>query len=310
MRTLLVVLFSTITFAAQAQTNNIFKAEHNEYGEVKTSLQHASLVESWPKKILQANKDTLIKRIGEGMYYEIFNNCEFSVWPPVYSLRFLPDRSDPNTMKYTLWFIAGVNDYAIVRIRAKDNSSLPSNYQRKDGTDFYWVMHGNGVMDYTECKKALKNSAAKYPESAYARNMKTTDAPGSEEFTKGYEASQKKDYENAEIWYVKAAEKGSVTAMYNLGIMYYNNRIHKAYDNQALLDEALNPGSTLKKRMLKACDWFKKAADKGDEKAMYAIGLMYKNGEGVDKSLAEARKWFQKAADKGDADAKEELKKL
>jgi TPR repeat protein len=98
--------------------------------------------------------------------------------------------------------------------------------------------------------------------------------------------------------------------MYNLGIMYYNNRNHKTYDNKSILDEAMNPGAAHKKRMLQAYDWFKKAADKNDEKAMYAIGLMYKNGEGVDKSLAEARKWFQKAADKGNADAKEELKKL
>lgn len=310
MRILLTAIFTPLVFAAQAQTTATFKAEHNEYGEVKTSLQHASLVESWPKRILEANKDTLVKRIGEGMYYEIYNNSEFSVWPPVYNIRFLPDRSDPNTMKYTVWFIAGVNDYAIVRIRAKDNSSLPSNYQRKDGTDFFWVMHSNGVMNYSECKNALKNSAAKYPESAYARNIITTDAPGSEEFTKGIEAAQKKDFENAEKWYLKAAEKGSAAAMYNLGVMHYKGQVYKPYDTKNLLEETMNPGSTRKKQMQQAYDWFKKAADKEYVKAMYAIGLLYKNGEGMDKNLTEARKWFQKAADKGDADAKEELKKL
>ena len=44
-------------------------------------------------------------------------------------------------------------------------------------------------------------------------------------------------------------------------------------------------------------------AEKGDHRAMYAIGSMYAGGQGVPLDLKEAFKWFQKAASYGRPDA-------
>ena len=41
------------------------------------------------------------------------------------------------------------------------------------------------------------------------------------------------------------------------------------------------------------------AAGNGDASAIYAIGVLHTNGEGVEKNLAEARNWYQRAADIG-----------
>jgi TPR repeat protein len=46
------------------------------------------------------------------------------------------------------------------------------------------------------------------------------------------------------------------------------------------------------------------AADKEDAGAMYDLGFMYENGNGVSKDPAEALRWYQKAADLGNEDAK------
>ncbi|PKP30345.1 MAG: hypothetical protein CVT99_13535 [Bacteroidetes bacterium HGW-Bacteroidetes-16] len=53
----------------------------------------------------------------------------------------------------------------------------------------------------------------------------------------------------------------------------------------------------------KANDWLHKAADKGNSQAMYIIGLLYYNGEGVDQDYNVAFIWSKKAADKGVAGA-------
>ena len=46
-----------------------------------------------------------------------------------------------------------------------------------------------------------------------------------------------------------------------------------------------------------------KAAEQGDAKAQYKLGLCYVLGEGVAKDKVEAVKWFRKAAEQWDADA-------
>ena len=43
----------------------------------------------------------------------------------------------------------------------------------------------------------------------------------------------------------------------------------------------------------------KKAAEQGDAKAQFDMGLMYEAGYDVPKDLAEAVKWFRKAAEQG-----------
>ena len=44
----------------------------------------------------------------------------------------------------------------------------------------------------------------------------------------------------------------------------------------------------------KAIDWFKKAAQQGHHDAMFNLGIMTLQGEGVSKSYTIAYSWFQK----------------
>jgi len=55
---------------------------------------------------------------------------------------------------------------------------------------------------------------------------------------------------------------------------------------------------------------YKKAAEEGHDLAQYMVGLMYANGDGVDKDVKLAMYWYKKAMEQGHADAKHQLKKL
>ena len=56
-----------------------------------------------------------------------------------------------------------------------------------------------------------------------------------------------------------------------------------------------------------AAEEFLKDAEKGDHRAMYAIGSMYAVGRGVEQNYKEAFKWFSRAAKYGRADAQYKL---
>jgi TPR repeat protein len=49
--------------------------------------------------------------------------------------------------------------------------------------------------------------------------------------------------------------------------------------------------------------WFRKAADQGDARAKYNIGVLYERGLGVEQNYTEAMRWYRKAADQGDVRA-------
>jgi TPR repeat protein len=53
----------------------------------------------------------------------------------------------------------------------------------------------------------------------------------------------------------------------------------------------------------KAAHWYRKAAEQGDAKAQFNLGVAYEYGEGVKKDLTAALHWFRLAAAQGDADA-------
>ena len=48
----------------------------------------------------------------------------------------------------------------------------------------------------------------------------------------------------------------------------------------------------------KAREWYEKAADMGDAYAMYNLGALYQDGQGVAQDYAKARELFEKAAAK------------
>ncbi len=127
-------------------------------------------------------------------------------------------------------------------------------------------------------------------------------------------------FPDALSWYRKAADRGYVEAMNNLGIMFTNGRGVARDDTQALgfFRKASDGGSTdaltnlgfmyhygrgVAPNMEEAVRLFRKAADAGSSEGMYWLGQMYETGAGVSKDEAEAFKWYRKAADVGVATA-------
>jgi hypothetical protein len=56
--------------------------------------------------------------------------------------------------------------------------------------------------------------------------------------------------------------------------------------------------------------WYQKAAEQGNDKAQYLLGIMYENGYGVEADTTEALIWYKKAAAQGNSEAKAQLKIL
>lgn len=61
---------------------------------------------------------------------------------------------------------------------------------------------------------------------------------------------------------------------------------------------------------LSAIYWYKKAANQGDSRAQYALGIMYMYSRGVEHDIEEATKWFHLAAEQGHMNAQKELERL
>ena len=49
--------------------------------------------------------------------------------------------------------------------------------------------------------------------------------------------------------------------------------------------------------------WYRRAADAGDVGAQYNLGVIYREGEGVEADATQAVAWFRRAADAGYAEA-------
>jgi len=48
-----------------------------------------------------------------------------------------------------------------------------------------------------------------------------------------------------------------------------------------------------------AMTWYRLAADQGEARAQFNLGIIYDEGIGVPQDYAEAMKWYRKAADQG-----------
>ena len=110
-----------------------------------------------------------------------------------------------------------------------------------------------------------------------------------DDYKKGKDFYDKKDYTQAVVWFRKAAEQGYAEAQYYLGFCYYRGKGVSKDDNQAVY-------------------WYRKATEQGYANAQYALGLCYEFGYGVSKDYTQAKYWWRKAAEQGHAFAKEQLK--
>src|SRR5579871_2170216 len=74
-------------------------------------------------------------------------------------------------------------------------------------------------------------------------------------------------------------------------------------DAQFYLGVMYTDGEGVEKNLTEAMKWFRQAADQGSPDAQYNLGLAYSAGSGVPRDSNEALRWFRLAAAQGLADA-------
>jgi TPR repeat protein len=100
-----------------------------------------------------------------------------------------------------------------------------------------------------------------------------------------------------------SANNGNPLAQHDLGVMY-GKGIYVEQDMSQSLEwfrKAAFQGQPEAVRM------FREFADQGLDIAQYHLGVMYANGQGVERDSKEATRWYRKAADNGMREAKANL---
>lgn len=88
-------------------------------------------------------------------------------------------------------------------------------------------------------------------------------------------------------------------AQNNLGLIY----AHDAFLNDFDQREVPDPDGRVPKDYAEAIHWFRKAAEQGNVKAQFSLGLKYEEGQEVLQNYAEAIRWYRKAAEEGEGHA-------
>jgi TPR repeat protein/S1-C subfamily serine protease len=101
-------------------------------------------------------------------------------------------------------------------------------------------------------------------------------------------SGQKRSFDAAMKWFLRAAGQGHAAALNMVGYMY-------------------DMGEGVPENPAEAVRWYQKAANKGFQVAEYNLGVMYQSGRGTGKDLAAAARWYRAAAQMGDADSEASL---
>lgn len=104
-------------------------------------------------------------------------------------------------------------------------------------------------------------------------------------------AGVEQNYQNASLWFRRAAEQGDAFGAFSLATLYAQ-------------------GLGLPQDHAKAAKWYGQAAKAGDAKAQYILGRMYYSGQGVKKSQAIAIDYFLAASRGGEKDADKYLQMI
>ena len=97
-----------------------------------------------------------------------------------------------------------------------------------------------------------------------------------------------KNYQQAIMWYRKAADQGHTLSQLMLGYIY-------------------DSGEGVRENDQEAVRWYRLAAEQGNVEAQHSLGYMYANGLGIPKNDVEAVKWYQLSAEQGHAQAQASL---
>jgi uncharacterized protein len=137
-----------------------------------------------------------------------------------------------------------------------------------------------------------------------------------------------KDPQEALKWYRKAAEQNQPEALATLGdlymfggdgvlpndseaLKYYTNAVaHGRFDCLNSLGLVYQRSESIPGHLDLALKCFREAAAKNDGRAQANLGLMYRDGRGVQKDLMEAYKWFLLAERRGSPIARHYLSEL
>ena len=102
---------------------------------------------------------------------------------------------------------------------------------------------------------------------------------------------ERKQWAESTRWYRRAAEQGSPSARYGLGLAYFRGR-------------------GVPRDRVRAFALMVQSARSGYVIAEYGVGLSYHDGRGTKRDATKARRWIQRAADKGLKAAREKLRSL
>ncbi len=132
-----------------------------------------------------------------------------------------------------------------------------------------------------------------------------------------------KDTNKAVSYFEQAVEKGSTFAMVTLGKMYEKgNALPKDSDKALELytkaaENSDSSGQYELGRMLYSVQnytasfkWFKQSAEQNNKNALYMVGAMYHNGDGMKYDSDTAAQWFSKSVRSGSQDGLDALMKL
>ncbi len=176
-------------------------------------------------------------------------------------------------------------------------------------------------IDHDELKAILSNNAFdKYPHERLFRDTKyyfesMKSAPFFGEETLGVYVDIYKELGN----------RGYSTALYELGLLYYNGEFWLPSDYSVSMDyhqqaaalgnaDALfelyvyySTGIGTKIDNNTALEYCKKAADAGQDRACYNLGAFYATGNGVPQDMEESVKWYEKGSVLGNVRSTETL---
>jgi TPR repeat protein len=103
------------------------------------------------------------------------------------------------------------------------------------------------------------------------------------------------DYDLAEKWMHRSVDHGLLAAEYDLG---------------HLLENEFNTSGQQVGNFVVAAEWYRKAADQGHVKAMFALAELYNGGKLGDDQRSNCIPWYLKAAALGNVDAQAEVGEL
>lgn len=125
------------------------------------------------------------------------------------------------------------------------------------------------------------------------------------------------DYEQSYYWFSKAAQSNNAYAQYSIAFMYIKGQFVEKDDTQVIkwMKLAAENGYTeaqknmgeyyyygsfgCRRDMKEAIKWYEMGAKSNEPTCVFTLGLIYEEGDGVQKNILKAADWYQKGAQAG-----------